>query len=109
MAPPRLILCLDGTWNSTAALARRRDGHTVLKPSNVLKASRAILPFDPRDGAEQIAYYDVGVGSLAPYPGIANRLLAAADRLLGGAWGAGFEGQAGGALVLLQVMCQHGA
>jgi uncharacterized protein (DUF2235 family) len=108
MAPRRLILCLDGTWNSTASQARRRDGHTVLKPSNVLKVSRAIVPFDPRDGAEQIAYYDVGVGSLARYPGIANRLLAAADRLLGGAWGAGFEGQVERALGFLQSNFQAG-
>jgi uncharacterized protein (DUF2235 family) len=102
MASRRLVLCLDGTWNSTAAQARRRDGHTVLKPSNVLKVSRALLPFDPRDGAEQIAYYDVGVGSLARYPGLSNRLLALADRLLGGAWGAGFESQVERALGFLQ-------
>jgi uncharacterized protein (DUF2235 family) len=108
MAARRLILCLDGTWNSTASMARRRDGHTVLKPSNVLKVSRAIVPFEPRDGAEQIAYYDVGVGSLARYPGIANRLLAAADRLLGGAWGAGFEGQVERALGFLQSNFQTG-
>jgi hypothetical protein len=70
--------------------------------------SRAIVPFDPRDGAEQIAYYDVGVGSLARYPGIANRLLAAADRVLGGAWGAGFEGQVERALGFLQSNFQSG-
>jgi hypothetical protein len=62
----------------------------VLKPSNVLKLCRAIEPRSP-DGREQLAYYDIGVGALAKYPGTANRLLHLADKVLGGAWGAGFE------------------
>ncbi len=72
--PRRLVLCLDGTWNSAYDEHKRRDGHTVLKPTNVLKACRAVLPIDDA-GAMQIAYYDIGVGSLAEYPGAANRLL----------------------------------
>src|SRR5262245_1734261 len=103
----RLVLCLDGTWNNTASAARRRDGDTVLKPTNVLKLARAVVPRDG-DGCEQVVYYDIGVGSLARYPGVANRLLALADRLLGGAWGAGFEGQVEKALGFLVVNHQPG-
>jgi len=102
MPPRRLVLCLDGTWNSTASEARRRDGDTVLKPTNVLKLARAVLP-QTGDGGEQVVYYDIGVGSLARYPGAANRLLAVADRLLGGGWGAGFESQVEKALGFLVV------
>jgi uncharacterized protein (DUF2235 family) len=102
MPPRRLVLCLDGTWNNTASEARRRDGDTVLKPTNVLKLARAVLP-QTGDGREQVVYYDIGVGSLARYPGAANRLLAVADRLLGGAWGAGFESQVEKALGFLVV------
>lgn len=102
MAPRRLVLCLDGTWNNTASEARRRDGDTVLKPTNVLKLARALVP-RTADGGEQVVYYDIGVGSLARYPGFANRLLAVADRLLGGAWGAGFESQVEKALGFLVV------
>ncbi len=103
----RLILCLDGTWNSTYGEARRRDGHTVLKPTNVLKVARAVLPADPA-GCEQVVYYDIGVGSLARYPGVANRLLRWADRFLGGAWGAGFESQIEKALGFLALNLRPG-
>ena len=91
MNPRRLVLCLDGTWNSTYVQKMRDDGHKVLKPSNVLKLCRAVLPVDPATGREQIAWYDAGVGSLSPHPGTSNRMLASADKLLGGAFGAGFE------------------
>jgi uncharacterized protein (DUF2235 family) len=93
----RLVLCLDGTWNSTYAGERKeRDGHTVLKPSNTLKMARAILP---KDGdTEQIVYYDIGVGSLGAYPGTANWLLSKADKYLGGVWAANFEGNVEDAL-----------
>ena len=86
----RIILCLDGTWNSAFAENKRRDGHTVLKPSNPLKLARAIKPF-AADGTEQIVYYAIGVGSLSVYPGTANWLLHHVDRILGGAFGARFE------------------
>src|SRR5687768_16302447 len=89
--PRRIVLCLDGTWNSTYDRKYREDGSTVLKPTNVLKLCRAILPRNLSQG-EQLTYYDTGVGSLAKYPGLANRLLATADKGLGGAYGAGFEG-----------------
>ncbi len=88
--PRRIILCMDGTWNNTYDEQKRDDGSTVLKPSNPLKTCRAVLPIDS-DGNNQIAYYHIGIGSLAEYPGIPNRLLHFSDRILGGAWGAGFE------------------
>lgn len=89
--PRRLVLCLDGTWNSAYDEKQRSDGHTVLKPSNPLKACRAVLPFDEATGQVQVAYYHIGIGSLAEYPGVPNRLLYFSDRVLGGIWGAGFE------------------
>lgn len=101
MTPRRWILCLDGTWNSTYVKKQRDDGHEVLKPSNVLKLCRSVLPFDESSGREQVVYYDVGVGSLSRYPGTSNRLLSAADKLLGGAFGAGFESNVEDALTFL--------
>lgn len=87
----RLILCLDGTWNNAYAESKRHEtGERILKPTNVLKMARSILPQDAT-GTDQVVYYDIGVGSLAVYPGFSNRLLHAADRILGGGWGAGFE------------------
>lgn len=86
----RIVLCLDGTWNSAFAEAKRRDGKTVLKPSNPLKLARAVKQF-AADGTEQIVYYAIGVGSLSVYPGTANWLLHQVDRILGGAFGARFE------------------
>jgi uncharacterized protein (DUF2235 family) len=94
----RLILCLDGTWNSGFEEIQRRDGHKVMKPTNPLKICRAVKPFDAETGTAQITYYDLGVGALAEYPGAANRLLQRLDRTLGGAWGAGFEGNVEDAL-----------
>lgn len=101
MTPRRWILCLDGTWNSTYVKKQRDDGHEVLKPSNVLKLCRSLLPFDAASGRAQVVYYDTGVGSLAKYPGTSNRLLATADKLLGGAFGAGFEANVEDALGFL--------
>lgn len=96
----RLVLCLDGTWNSTYAGARTADdGHTILKPSNTLKVARAVLPNDGTDA--QLTYYDIGVGSIGEYPGTTSYLLNKADRILGGLWGAGFEGNVEDALHFL--------
>ena len=91
MKPRRLVLCLDGTWNNAYTLKKRTDGHAVFKPSNVLKIARAVVPYDSDNDRLQIVRYDIGVGSLARYPGIPNRLLSLSDRALGGGWGAGFE------------------
>lgn len=86
----RIILCLDGTWNSTFQPVERDDKTTVLKPTNVLKLSRAILPMGKKK-TTQLTYYDSGVGALGLYPGVSNKLLNFFDSKLGGAWGAGFE------------------
>src|SRR5689334_12484524 len=75
LAPKRLVLCLDGTWSGAYNETKRRDGHAVLKPANPLKLCRAVVPFDNRTGHAQIAYYHIGVGSLAEYPGLSNQLL----------------------------------
>ena len=101
MTPRRWILCLDGTWNSTYVQKKRDDGHEVLKPSNVLKLCRAVLPFDAATGREQVTYYDIGVGSMSKFPGTSNRLLSSADKFLGGAFGAGFEANVEDALSFL--------
>ena len=101
MNPRYLILCLDGTWNNAYKLKKRTDGEAVLKPSNVLKTGRAVVPHDPVSGRQQLVYYDVGVGSIVKYRGMSNRLLAATDRVLGGTWGAGFEGNIEEALTFL--------
>lgn len=103
----RIVLCLDGTWNSTYNRKHREDGSTVAKPSNVLKLARAVVP-RAEDGTEQLVYYDVGVGALARYPGFSNRLLALSDKALGGGWGAGFEGNVEDALHFLGLNYRQG-
>ena len=94
----RLVVCLDGTWNSTANESLRETGDRVLRPTNTLKICRAVLPIADKP---QLTYYDIGVGSLARYPGTANRILYRADKVLGGAWGAGFEANVESALDFL--------
>ena len=106
-APRRLVLCLDGTWNSTFGETTRADGHKVLRPTNPLKICRAVLPQDS-SGRAQITYYDIGVGSLAEYEGKANRLLRFSDRILGGAYGAGLEANVEDALHFIQLNYQEG-
>ena len=87
----RLIICLDGTWNSTSNSRERDDETLVLKPTNPLKLARGVLPV-ARDGTtRQITYYDSGVGAQGVYPGFSNRVLNFTDSKLGGLWGAGFE------------------
>ncbi len=93
-AKKRIVICLDGTSNNAYKekerySAKEGDDSKVLKPSNVLKTCRAVLP--EADGVTQITYYDIGVGALSKHPGAYNRLLRTADSVLGGAWGAGFE------------------
>lgn len=96
----RIILCLDGTWNSTYKKGKREDGVKVVKPTNVLKMARIIEPVDD-EGVPQIVYYDTGVGSMSKYPGFSNRLLSKVDNYFGGAWGAGFESNIEDALTFL--------
>ncbi len=69
--PDRLVICLDGTWNSTFTPVERENGTNVLKPTNPLKVARAVLPID-HNGNRQITYYDSGVGALGIYPGLAT-------------------------------------
>lgn len=44
MNSKRIVMCLDGTWNNTYTENKRSDGTKVIKPSNVLKLARAVLP-----------------------------------------------------------------
>src|SRR5260370_21292647 len=130
LTPRRLVVCLDGTSNSDfddklrpskkrpadsqaekSSLSTgdgKRKPISVLKPTNVLKVCRAVLPWDQATLREQITYYEVGVGSLTKYPGAANRLLFQTDRFLGGLEGAGFESNIESALSFLVLNYQPG-
>jgi uncharacterized protein (DUF2235 family) len=66
----RLVVCLDGTWNSAD------DGFST----NVVKIMRAIAPAD-RKGMAQVVFYDAGVG--AESSGL--------ERVIEGATGSGLE------------------
>ena len=66
-----LAICLDGTW-SNPTTERDRDGRLVVKPSNVLKLARAVLP--EADGVSQLTYYDSGVGGAGRYDSGYNRV-----------------------------------
>lgn len=55
MAPKRIIVCSDGTWN----VPNPTGGG---KATNVAKIHRAILPVGP-DGVRQLVFYDEGIGS----------------------------------------------
>lgn len=96
-----IVLCLDGTWNNAYQEKEREDGSKVLKPTNPLKLSRAILPWDAERQRPQVTYYHIGVGALGDYPGVSNRIVGFVDGKLGGAWGAGFESNIEAALSFL--------
>ncbi|HLX81747.1 MAG TPA: DUF2235 domain-containing protein [Burkholderiales bacterium] len=68
----RLVVCCDGTWNTPDQKDRG-----VMRPTNVVKIARFVLPQGP-DGIEQQVHYDKGVGTGDPV-----------DRLFGGAFGIG--------------------
>src|SRR5215475_4337975 len=73
----RLIICADGTWNERDQV----DEKTHLRhATNVTKVARAIRSRD-RAGVDQIVFYHDGVGT---HPGL--------DKLTGGAFGDGIEG-----------------
>ena len=108
MTPRRLVLCLDGTSNSDFDEKLRDQGQAVLKPTNVLKLSRGVLPWDDATQREQITHYEIGVGSLTRYPGAANWWLFQTDRSLGGLEGAGFEANIETALTFLVFNYQPG-
>ena len=70
----RLVLCLDGTWNTPAQELEREDNTRVYRPTNVLKVARAVkLRAD--DGKLQVVYYDTGIGAMSQYPGATNGVL----------------------------------
>jgi hypothetical protein len=78
----RIVLCFDGTWNAV------NDPATV---TNVVKFAQAIKP-TADDGTKQIVYYNSGVGS-------GGKL----DRLLGGMFGFGLQGNVKRALAFLSL------
>ena len=107
IAPPangpakNVVLCLDGTWNNAYMEKERDDGTKVVKPTNVLKMSRALETWSTATGRPQIAFYHIGVGALGKYPGTSNRIAGWVDAKLGGAYGAGFEANIEAALTFL--------
>ncbi len=66
-----IVICCDGTWNRPES-----DQDPSAKPTNVLKMVRSIVP--RTGGAEQVVYYDAGVGTGGVW-----------DKWVGGALGAG--------------------
>lgn len=87
----RLVLFLDGTWNSPERGAAAASS-ALFKPTNVLKLSRALLPRGGQ-GSVQIGLYLEGVGSFIGERSRAGRLQALGDRFFGGLFGGGFEGR----------------
>ncbi|MGH8610664.1 MAG: DUF2235 domain-containing protein [Gammaproteobacteria bacterium] len=69
----RIVICVDGTWNTPDQRDRGR-----LSSTNVAKMAEAIAPRDNK-GMNQLVYYDKGVGT--------GRL----DRLCGGIFGYGLS------------------
>jgi uncharacterized protein (DUF2235 family) len=86
----RLVILLDGSLNNPEQAVPTTGSHKLYKPTNILKAYRALLPV-AADGRSQIAYYSEGVGSFIGEPVPFSRLLGAVEGLAGGAFGAGFE------------------
>ena len=86
----RFVVCLDGTWNNATTEIERTGGSKVYRPTNVLKVARATCLLDADAGC-QVTCYDTGVGSMNRAPTGAARVVRAADNVLGGALGAGFE------------------
>lgn len=71
--PRRLVLCCDGTWNKPDEIRRG-----FVSPTNVAKLALGLAETDDH-GAEQILYYQEGVGT--------RRL----EHVLGGAFGYGLS------------------
>jgi uncharacterized protein (DUF2235 family) len=92
----RLIICLDGTWNSAEQGKEPVGGpatpplRMIYLPTNVLKIYRAVLP-EAEDGTSQIAYYSEGVGSFVGDRSALGKLQVVADKVVGGAVGGGIE------------------
>jgi uncharacterized protein (DUF2235 family) len=67
-----IVICFDGTWNTADAMF----------PTNVVKTAQLLLPRDAK-GADQVVFYDEGVGTSQAAFG------SAINNLLGGAFGIG--------------------
>ncbi len=68
-AKKRLVLCMDGTWNTVTKTS---------VPTNVVRFAQSVMP--ATDGVQQIVYYNAGVGT--------DGLV---DRVLGGVFGVGLK------------------
>lgn len=73
----RLVICADGTWNERDQI-NKDTGRS--RPTNVTKVARAVAPRSA-SGVDQIVFYHDGIGTRGPL-----------DRLTGGAFGHGMEG-----------------
>ena len=73
----RIVLCADGTWNIRDQIDKTTGKR---RPTNITKVARAVLP-RAADGTPQVVYYHDGVGTRGWM-----------DRLTGGAFGRGVEG-----------------
>ena len=107
MTKRRIVMCLDGTWNSTYAKATREDGTDIAKPSNVLKLARAVLPVAP-DGTSQIVYYDTGIGGEVDSEG-GWKLFTSIQKSKEGMWGLGFNANVEQAVTFLVNNYQSGS
>ena len=105
LQPRKIIMCLDGTWNSTYAKAIRADGTDVAKPSNVLKLARAVRPV-AADGTSQIVYYDAGIGGDVDSEG-GWKIFTDFRKTKEGMWGLGFNANVEQALTFLVNNFQH--
>ena len=107
MTKRRIVMCLDGTWNSTYAKATREDGTDIAKPSNVLKLARAVLPV-ALDGTSQIVYYDTGIGGEVDSEG-GWKLFTSIQKSKEGMWGLGFNANVEQAVTFLVNNYQSGS
>jgi uncharacterized protein (DUF2235 family) len=73
----RIIICADGTWNYRDQVDKETKKR---RPTNVTKVARAIRP-RASSGIDQIVFYHDGIGTSGGL-----------DRLTGGAFGRGMEG-----------------
>src|SRR6202158_4551684 len=86
----RLVILLDGSLNNPEQAVPTTGSHKLYKPTNILKAYRAVLPV-AADGKSQIAFYSEGVGSFIGEPVPFSGVLGFVENLAGGAFGAGFQ------------------
>lgn len=80
----KIILCCDGTWNRAD-----QESNGTPSPTNVIKIAYRLKKY-AKGSVPQLIYYDQGVGT-------GNRV----DRFIGGATGAGLEGNIHDAYIFL--------